>query len=491
MRSRLTEMSDSRAYLWLILLVGVLTAYRALVPATTGLLLNVDEAYYWGWAQNLDWGYFSKPPMIAALIALTTGLCGDGVSCVKLGSLLVYPITTLLIFRTGQVLYDARTGLVAAALFLLMPGVSLSSLIISTDVLLFMFWALGLLALARALETNAWRHWLLLGLACGLGLMSKYTMVLFAPSILFAFLIVPEWRHHLLNSRLWVAALLAALIFLPNVLWNAMHGWPTLHHTVYISHLDKQTLRWDELGTFLGGQFVVFGPLALLLWLVALRGAVGQRSASFRANRLLAVFSLTFLGVITMQALLGRAHANWAAPSFVAASILLAHWCVSRPRWLLAALLINVMFMFGIYHYERGAHLFGVELSGTTDPFKRVRGWEQLSGQFAEHQKEFQGARLMSEDREVLALLTYHRRLPSDGLRSWNPEGQIRHQYDLFYSLSEKDIGTDLLYVTGNNSVNEVASHFSESRRLEPLEFAVHPDWIRHYEVYLLRGYKG
>jgi len=479
-------LSSKSAYFWLAVLIGGLTAYRAAVLAGSGLGLYVDEAYYWGWAQHLDWGYYSKPPMIAALIALTTGLCGDGVFCVKLGALLVYPVTTFLVFKLGEALFDARTGLWAAALFLLMPGVALSSLIISTDVLLLLFWTLGLWAFVRALETNAWRHWLLVGAAGGLGLLSKYSMGLFAPSVLFALLLVPGWRRHLLHPRLWAAAILAALIFAPNLLWNAAHGWPTLKHTAEISNIDEGALHWGELGEFLGGQFAVFGPLALMLWLLAIRGIPPSPKRT-----LLLVFTLTFLGVITAQALFGRANANWAAPAFVAASVLLAHWGLARPRMLVAALVINALLMLGAYHYDHAARLFGVELTGKSDPFKRVRGWEELGQQFAERRAEAGGARLMSEDREVLAQLAYRSRLPSDALRSWNPGGHVRHQYDLLNSLGERDIGSDVLYITRHGTPEGVAAHFTEMKRLAPLELAVHPDWKRHYEVYWLRGYKG
>jgi hypothetical protein len=238
--------------------------------------------------------------MIAALIALTTSACGNGVFCVKLGALLVYLITTWLTFRLGQVLFDARVGLWAAALFLLMPGVALSNLIISTDVLLLLFWAWGMLALVLALQTNAWRHWLLLGLACGLGLLSKYTMVLFAPSVLLALLLVPAWRVQLLNPRLWLAALLALMIFAPNVWWNAHHGWPTVQHTAEISNLSDAGLHWDELNEFLSGQFAVFGPLSLLLWLVALKKLPSSPQKTY-----LLAFSAVFLVAISVQALLG------------------------------------------------------------------------------------------------------------------------------------------------------------------------------------------
>ncbi|MFZ5580415.1 MAG: ArnT family glycosyltransferase [Pseudomonadota bacterium] len=473
-------------HIWLAVLVAGLTAYRAAILAGSDLGLYVDEAYYWGWAQQLDWGYYSKPPMIAALIAMTTGLCGDGVFCVKLGALLVYPLTTLLVFLLGQALFDARTGLWAAALFLLMPGVALSSLIISTDVLLLLFWTLGLWAFVRALETNAWRYWLLVGTAGGLGLLSKYTMVLFALSVLVVLLLAPGWRRQLFNPRLWWAALLAVLIFMPNLLWNAEHGWPTLRHTAEISDLDQARLHWGELGEFLGGQFAVFGPLSLLLWVMALRG-----QPSSPQKTLLLVFALTFLALISAQALFGRANANWAAPAYVAASVLLARCAQTHARWLVAALVINGVLMASVYHYDQGARLLGIELTGKSDPFKRVRGWDVLGQQFSERRLQAPGARLMSEDREVLAQLAWRLRLPNDALRSWNPSGLLRHQYDLLYSLGAGDRGSDVLFVSRRGGFDEMAGHFDEARRLEPLEYPVHADWVRHYEVYWLRGYKG
>ncbi len=483
-------LSEPRAYLGLLILITALTAYRAIVLATADIGLYVDEAYYWGWAQALDWGYYSKPPLIAALIAFTTTLCGDGVFCVKSGALLVYPITTWLVFRLGQVLFDARVGLWAAALFLLMPGVALSNLIISTDVLLLLFWAWGMVALVRALETNAWRHWLMLGLACGLGLLSKYTMVLFAPSVLLALLLVPAWRGQLLNPRLWLAALLALLILAPNIIWNAQHGWPTFQHTAEISNLEHAGLHWDELGEFLSGQLAVFGPISLILWLVAL-----FKLPASKPKTLLAAFSLVFLLAISAQALLGRANANWAAPAFVAASVLLAAWGgqqgVQHWRWLIAAILLNVIIMLGAYHYTQGAQWFGVEMTGKTDPFKRVRGWDQLAEQYAARQTLAPQALLMSGDRDLLAQLGYHLRLHPEQIVSWNAGQGIRHQYDLMNPLGHSHIGRDMLMVTNEPLPEALTKRFNAVETLEPLHVQIHKDWDLQYKVYWLKGFRG
>jgi hypothetical protein len=67
-----------------------------------GIDLYVDEAYYWGWSQNLDWGYFSKPPVIAALIAASTALLGNGLIAIKLPSLLLYPATAFALYALGR-----------------------------------------------------------------------------------------------------------------------------------------------------------------------------------------------------------------------------------------------------------------------------------------------------------------------------------------------------------------------------------------------------
>ena len=135
----------------LLLAVTVVTGYRLALALSSGLTLYVDEAQYWLWAQNLDWGYFSKPPMIALAIWLPTQVCGDSEPCIRAAPLIAYPITTLLVYAAARRLFDNRTALLAGLVFLTMPGVSLSSLIISTDVLLFLFWALALGGMAVAL----------------------------------------------------------------------------------------------------------------------------------------------------------------------------------------------------------------------------------------------------------------------------------------------------------------------------------------------------
>src|ERR1700685_2330107 len=84
----------NRSWILLWLLLAALTLYRLLALALAHLDLYVDEAQYWTWAQHLAWGYYSKPPVIAAVIAATTSVCGDGPLCVKSGAPILYAIAS-------------------------------------------------------------------------------------------------------------------------------------------------------------------------------------------------------------------------------------------------------------------------------------------------------------------------------------------------------------------------------------------------------------
>ncbi|OQX06433.1 MAG: hypothetical protein BWK73_30890 [Thiothrix lacustris] len=462
----------------LLLLVGV-TAYRAWIVASNGLNLYVDEAQYWYWAQDLAWGYYSKPPMIAAIIAATTGVCGDSELCVRAGSLLLYPLSTWLLFLVARKLFNSKVALLTAVLFITLPAVSLSSTLISTDVALFFFWTLALYAFVFALDSDAWDDWILLGVALGLGMLSKYTMGIFLVSAL-VYVIAARRFDLLRNPRAWLAIGVMALIFAPNLWWNWQHGFPTFQHTADIAAGSTQGLwHWDELGEFLGGQFGVFGLLLfpLLLW-VMWKGRVAHKM-------LLLSFTLPFLLIITAQALLGRANANWAAPTYVAATLLVAAWLYARWQWVTLALVLNIALGLLVYHPAILNQVLGGDLH------KRLKGWDAIGAQYAALQQQYPAARLLADGRDVLSELAYYAR-PA-GLRgvSWNPRHKQRHHYDLVTTLTDK-VGQDFLLVTASDTLPEdVAGYFTTAQVLAPLHTDVHPTHKLHYNVFLLQGFKG
>src|SRR5947209_13952494 len=103
--------------------------------------LYPDEAQYWFWAQHLALGYYSKPPLVAWLIALTTGLFGESEFAIRLSAPLLHAGTAILVYAIGARLYDRRIGLWSALAYASLPGASVSGLLLPTDAPVVVFWA--------------------------------------------------------------------------------------------------------------------------------------------------------------------------------------------------------------------------------------------------------------------------------------------------------------------------------------------------------------
>jgi len=116
---------------------------------------------------------------------------------------------------------------------------------------------------ARLARTCDHRLWPILGIALGVGLETKYTIVALAAGLMAATLLTPL-RRHLLTPWPWLGLGLALLIFLPNLLWQAANGWPSVEYT--LNHKSVQSIDFSPL-TFLAQQLALIGPLAIPLWL--------------------------------------------------------------------------------------------------------------------------------------------------------------------------------------------------------------------------------
>jgi len=313
-----------------ILFVMAISIYRATMLYLLDPNMYVDEAYYWVWSQNFDWGYYSKPPMIAWFISIVTSIFGDASLVIKSIPIVIYPLTATMIYLSAKTLFDEKTALYAGVLFFSLPAVSLSSLIISTDVVLLLFWSLTLYSFIQALKSNEMKYWILAGIFGGFGLLSKYNMILFVLSAFLYLLYSPTHRKILTNRSFYITLIIAALVFLPNLIWNYNNEFISFVHLKEISHVEQELFHFDKMLEFLGAQFGVFGPVSfgLLLYIFA-------TSYSHRKDEkfmMLFLFTVVFLGVITLQAFLSRAFANWAAPTYVTASILVAYVFINKQK---------------------------------------------------------------------------------------------------------------------------------------------------------------
>ena len=467
----------------------VLTGYRMWVIHHLGIDLYVDEAYYWGWSQALDWGYYSKPPVIAALIAASTALFGDGLLAVKLPSLLLYPTASLVLCALATRMFDPRIGFWCGLSLLTMPLVGFLGLFASTDAPLMLCWITGMLALWRALqEGGRWADWMLLGAAVGIGLLTKYTMAAFLPSALLVMLLAPEGRRALLGIRPWLALALAALIFSPNLWWNIEHDFPTFQHTAEITQFDGSNDSEGNAGEFIAAQVGAMGPLLFVAMLWAMVATPAKLGSP--ANRLLYGFSIPLLALVSAQAVRGGANANWAAPALAAGVVLAVAYLGLRGkrRWLIAAVAINVLLTSVVYHWPDILRVAGVEMTRGKDLYKRARGWQALANAVAPQLRAYPEAILVAPDRELLAHLIYF--LRPDEYASWNPDGRVVDHYQISTSLHDA-LGRDLLYVSRKPELGEMSRRFGSVKALGEQTAAVHRDYERRVYLFLLSDFRG
>ena len=472
----------------LLLAALLLLAWRLAVIPQLGITLYVDEAQYWTWAQALDWGYFSKPPGIAALIAASTALFGDGILGVKALAMLCYPLAALACWAIARRLYDARVAAWSALAVLTLPMFSWLGLFVSTDALLTLFWTLGLWAYLRALDHDATADWLLLGLVGGLGLLSKYTMAAFLGA---AFLHLLCFRRaRLKTAGPWLAALFALLLLAPNLWWNVVHDFPTLRHTADITLKRQAAGGLKSLGEFWAAQWLSFGPIFGTVFFILL--AQAKKTWQDERSRLLLWFALPLWIVVSLQAVKSTANANWAAPAFAPALIAVVAWLLTRERQrlLVVALGLNLALVGLVYHWPLVLSTVNAANPAKSSPFTRAQGWDELGRQLQPLVAAHPQAVLVADNRTLLAHMLYELRAQQPLAASWNPKGEASDHYKLSTDLRPYR-GRDLLLISENEPGEQFLPYVAGQQKLATLRAPLDAHTTRDLHVWLLSDFKG
>ncbi len=490
--------APSRLPVIALALITVLGLARLAFLAFDAPNLSFDEAQYWAWAQTIQLGYYSKPPMVAWAIAATTALFGEGEGAIKLGSALAHLGTTAIIYALGRALYGRAQGAWAALGWASLPAVSLSSVMITTDPFLLLFWALALLALVQAPRRgagiNGW--WLVLGLAFGLGLLAKYAMALMLPCLALWLWWDRPARRMLHGGGLWCGLGLGLLIYAPNAVWNALNGFVSYVHTKDNANLGGHLFNPDKMAEFVGGQFGVFGPILMtaLIWAAIVqfrRPATAIPSSAPSPDRMLASFCLPVLVVMTGESLLSRANANWTAPAFVAAVTWVSAFLYGRaPRLLWASLILHLAIAVGMYRLDAVRTMLHLPDSARFDPMKRLRGWDAVGDRVSAQLAAHPGARLVADERKLMATLIYYvHPHPFDAIK-WNPSGTIHDHFDQTTRLTP-DTGTVVLVTEQPDLPTDMRGAFDQISLLEQVDIPIHADYRRKVTIWLGQGFRG
>jgi 4-amino-4-deoxy-L-arabinose transferase-like glycosyltransferase len=309
--------------------IAILLVLRAVFAAL--LPLSADEAYYWLWSKHLAAGYLDHPPAIAWLIAAGTSLFGDTPLGVRFaGLVLSLPATWFVWQGAAIILNDQRRAGTAALFFNLTLMASVELLAATPDMPSIVTSAGFVWALCKLQQTGNGRWWLAAGLAAGLGLLSKYSVLFLAAGTLLWLVVDARQRRWLSTPWPYLGALLAPLVAAPHLLWEWHHGFETFvfqFRRVGASHL---TLRY--LGEFLAAQFGLATPFIFILVCVGLWR--GMRPGA--ATLVLAVLVWTASLYFAEHALHDRVQGNWPCFLYPALAILAsdAFSTEGKLRWI-------------------------------------------------------------------------------------------------------------------------------------------------------------
>jgi 4-amino-4-deoxy-L-arabinose transferase-like glycosyltransferase len=282
-------------------------------------LATLDDARW------LAWGYVAYPPLTPFVARLALELFGPSLVGLRLFSAAAQCGGLVLAGLIARELGGGRWAQVVTALAVTSAPISLIQgalfQYVSFD---YLWWVLIAWCSLRLLNSSNPRWWLAIGLAAGLGLLTKYTIAFLLVGLAGGLLITPL-RQQLTGRWLWTGLALAVLIWLPNLLWQAQHSFVSLE---FLSAIHSRDVRIGRTQGYLPEQlYVNASPLTIPLWIAGLWfyliAPAGQR------YRLLG-WLYVIPGLLCLAA---QARAYYLGPAYPP---LLAAGAVVVERWLAA-----------------------------------------------------------------------------------------------------------------------------------------------------------
>jgi Dolichyl-phosphate-mannose-protein mannosyltransferase len=278
-----------------------------------------DELYYLDAGRRLAFGYVDFAPLVA-LFAKFGLLLGGSLHAIRLIPALagagVVALAVVLAWQLGGGRF--AQGLAGLAL-LVSAALLVIDTILSMNAVEPLFWMGAVAVLIRILQTGNSRLWLWFGLLVGLGLENKHSTLLFGFAVVVA-LLLTEHRREFAKPWIWLGGALALAIFLPNLLWQIAHHFPTLEDLENLRRMGKNIVPGP--GAFLWQQIFLVHPVLFPIWLAGLVWFFRDRQ-----RRVLGWVYLVFL--VTMFAL--HAKNYYLLPIY---PLPLAGGAVAIERWL-------------------------------------------------------------------------------------------------------------------------------------------------------------
>ncbi len=255
-----------------------------------------DELYYIACAKHLDFGYVDQPPLVPLLTLFSTWLFGETIISLRIMSGIAGALTVILSGGIAKDLGGGRLAQSLAALAICFASAfpALSSFI-SMNPIDIMLCTLFIFLFTKTIADPTPQRWIVLGVLSGIGLLNKYTFLVLGFSLLVSLVITKRWNV-LRMPWMYIAGAMGFAIFLPHILWQIQHGWPTLEFMRNAT--EYKNLSLSPIAFFL--QLTIsLNPFTLPLWLGGLLYLFFGKE--MKEYRFLGWMTLVFLLVYVLQ----------------------------------------------------------------------------------------------------------------------------------------------------------------------------------------------
>ncbi len=282
--------------------------------------IGLDESYYWRFAQDLDWGYFDHPPMVALMIAIGNSFL-PGTIGVRLMTILLSLGTYYLIWK--MIPEESRNKKSSAFIFLLLilanPLINIYSFITTPDVPLIFFSALYLLLFKKFLKEANFKNSALLGLVMACLIYSKYHGLLL---ILITVLAQPRL---FLRPHIYIAGLSGVILYLPHLYWQYEHDFISFEY-----HLSYRSVQFYMKNVYMYfiNVILVLNPFLLPLFLIT----YFRNSGNAAHNRTLNAVLWVFLGFFAFTSFRGHVEPQWIVVVVIPMTIYLHTYITSNDK---------------------------------------------------------------------------------------------------------------------------------------------------------------
>jgi len=239
-----------------------------------------DELYFLDCGRHLDWGYVDHAPLIG-LFAKAALLLGGSLPALRVFPAVAGAALVVLTILLARELGGGRYAQSLAGLAVLVAPIYLGiDSILSMNAFEPLFWMGAVYVLIRIIRTGNSRLWIAFGALVGVGLENKHSTIFFGFAVAVAVLATPL-RRELCKPWIYLGAGVALLLFLPNLIWQAQHGFPTLEDLRNVRAEGKNVVL--DPGAFLVQQILMMHPVLFPVWLSGLWFFLAGRGKAFRA----------------------------------------------------------------------------------------------------------------------------------------------------------------------------------------------------------------